>query len=139
VSESKQPGSRGRADASRHVLSEQEMAIYRAAAERQHAQEAKELVLRRERAWERARQAATLLKQNFGAERVAVFGSLLRPDCFNRWSDVDIAAWGINLRDTFRAIGAVMDLGEDIEINLVDMNTCRDTLRHTIEVEGHDL
>jgi predicted nucleotidyltransferase len=29
------------------------------------------------------------------AQRVVVFGSLLRPECFNKWFDVDIAAWGI--------------------------------------------
>ncbi|CEO90248.1 hypothetical protein SSCH_780005 [Syntrophaceticus schinkii] len=34
-------------------------------------------------------------------------------------SDVDIAAWGIDSEDTFRAIGAVMALGKDIEFKLV--------------------
>lgn len=139
MSESKHREQRGQADVPKRALSTEEMAMYRATAERQQAQEEKELVLRRERAWEMARQAATLLKQNFGAERVVVFGSLLRPHCFSRWSDVDIAAWGISLRDTFRAIGAVMDLGGDIEVNLVDINTCRETLRRTIEQEGQEI
>ncbi|MBS3889592.1 MAG: nucleotidyltransferase domain-containing protein [Firmicutes bacterium] len=130
---------RDKASISERRTSEEDMSVYRAAAKLQQEQEAKLLLCRKEKAWEIARQAAALLKTNFGAERVAVFGSLLRPDCFTRWSDVDIAAWGLALGDTFRAIGAVMDLGEDIEVNLVDMNTCRDALRLIIEQEGQEL
>jgi predicted nucleotidyltransferase len=103
------------------------------------AQDEKELAVRRERAWETAHRAAKLLKDDFGAQRVVVFGSLLRPEYFNKWSDVDIAAWGIDTKDTFRAMGAVMDLGEAIEINLVDINTCRATLRVVIEREGQEI
>ncbi len=90
-------------------------------------------------AWELARQAARLLKAQFGATRVVVFGSLVHEGCFTSWSDVDIAAWGIAPEDTFRAIGAAMDLGGDIEVNLVDMGACRPSLRVVIEQEGVEL
>jgi len=120
-------------------ISEEDMAIYKATARLRQVQERKELMARRERAWEKVREAAKLLKENFGAKRVVAFGSLLHLNCFNKWSDVDIAAWGISSEDTFRAIGAVMDLSKDIEINLVDMNTCRATLRTIIECEGKDI
>lgn len=85
-------------------ISEEDMAVYRATARRRLEQEEKELAVRRERPWETARRAAKLLKEDFGAQRVVVFGSLLRPKCFNKWSDVDIAAWGIGPEDTFRAM-----------------------------------
>ncbi len=117
----------------------EEMAIYRATARRRWEREQRELVQRRERAWELARRAATLLKEQFGATRVVVFGSLVHEDCFTLWSDVDIAAWGIAPEDTFRAIGAVMDVGGDIEVNLVDMGACRPSLRAVIEQEGVEL
>ena len=52
------------------------------------------------------------------------------------WSDVDIAAWGIQPRDTFRAIGMVMDLDAEIELNLVDVGACSASLLATIEREG---
>ncbi len=68
-----------------------------------------------------------------------VFGSLVRPGCFTPWSDVDIAAWGLSPKDTFRAIGAMMDLDTDIEINLVDIGTCRPELLIFIEREGIEL
>ena len=77
-----------------------------------------------------------MLKEKFGATRVVVFGSLVHEGCFTRWSDVDIATWGIRPENTFRAIGAVMDVDADIEINLVDVATCRPELLATIEREG---
>ncbi|HSV31820.1 MAG TPA: hypothetical protein VLH40_07355 [Atribacteraceae bacterium] len=115
------------------------MVVYKATARLRLEQEEKELTARRKRAWELARQAAKLLKENFGAKRVVVFGSLLHLNCFSKWSDVDIAAWGISAEDTFRAMGAVMDIGKDIEINLVDIDTCRTTLRAIIEREGKEV
>jgi len=70
---------------------------------------------------------------------VAVFGSLLSEARFTPWSDIDIAAWGIPADQTFRAIGAVLDLDSSIEINLVDVNTCSSTLLKAIEKEAVDL
>ena len=88
------------------------------------------------RAWALARQAAVLLREEFAVERVVVFGSLVHEGCFTPWSDVDIAAWGIRPQDTFRAMGRVMDLDAEIELNLVDVGTCSDSLLMTIEQEG---
>ncbi len=68
-----------------------------------------------------------------------VFGSLVRPHCFTLWSDVDIAAWGLSPKDTFRAIGAIMDLDAEIEVNLVDIGTCHPELLASIEREGIEL
>jgi len=120
-------------------ISEEDMAVYRATAQQRQEEDERDLLVKRERAWETARRAAKLLKEDFGAQRVVVFGSLLRSECFNKWSDVDIAAWGIRPEDTFRAMGAVMDLAEDIEINLVDMDACRPTLWTVIEREGQEI
>lgn len=68
-----------------------------------------------------------------------MFGSLARGRGFTLWSDVDVAAWGIALEDTFRTIGAVMDLETEIDVNLVDFNTCRPSLLSAIEQDGIDL
>lgn len=117
----------------------QEMAAYRAAARRRWEREQQELAGRKARAWEAARWAAALLKDQFGATRVVVFGSLVHDNCFTRWSDVDVAAWGLGPEDTLRAIGAVLALEDGLEINLVDIQACRPRLRVTIEREGIDL
>ena len=120
-------------------VSPEEMAVYRATARRLQEQEKQDLARLQERAWQVARGAATLLKEQFGATRVAAFGSLVHKDGFTRWSDVDIAAWGIRPEDTFRAIGAVMDLGTEFEVNLVDVGACRPSLLAAIEQEGVEL
>jgi predicted nucleotidyltransferase len=120
-------------------VSPEEMAVYRAAARRRQEREQQELAQLQERAWQAARRVAKLLKEQFGATRVVVFGSLVHRDCFTRWSDVDIAAWGIRPEDTFRAIGAVMDIDAEPEINLVDVGACRPSLLAAIEQEGVEL
>lgn len=120
-------------------FSPEKIAIYRTAAQRRYRQEQSENRQRRKKAWQLARQAAQLLREQFNASRIVVFGSLAREDGFNRWSDVDIAAWGIAPEDTFRAIGAVMDLGAEIPVNLVDVNTAQPSLLAVIEQDGVDL
>jgi predicted nucleotidyltransferase len=120
-------------------LTPEEAATYRDAARRRDEQEHRKLAKREKRAWALARRAATLLREQFGAERVVVFGSLAHKGCFTPWSDVDIAAWGIQPQDTFRAIGRVMDMDAEIELNLVDVGACSVSLLTTIEREGVDL
>jgi len=97
------------------------------------------LAARVEQAWRAARQAAQVLRDRFGATRVVVFGSLAQPKGFTRWSDVDLAAWGLAPRDTFRAMNAVADVQREIEMNLVDVGTCPAELLAEIERQGVDL
>jgi predicted nucleotidyltransferase len=120
-------------------LTLEDVARYRAAARRRYEREQQDLAARETRAWELAQRAASLLRDRFGATRVAVFGSLLHAGCFTPWSDIDIAAWGIRPQDTFRAIGMVMELDGHIETNLVDVKTCSPSLLVVIERDGRDL
>lgn len=115
------------------------LAVYRATVQRRHQQEKAEMHRRREKAWQIARQVAHLLREQFQVSRVVVFGSLTRTGGFTRWSGVDIAAWGIAPENTFRAIGAVMDLNTEIAVNLVDINTVRPALLAAIEEDGVEL
>ncbi len=117
-------------------LTPEEIAMYRAAAKRKWQESQPERIQRQKRAWELAQLAAALLKEQFKATRVMVFGSLVRNDCFTLWSDVDIAAWGISPDETLRAMEAVRDLDEMIEVNLVDVETCTPALLANIEREG---
>jgi len=52
---------------------------------------------------------------------------------------VDIAAWGLASEDTFRAIGAIMDMETEVPVNLVDIKTARPSLVNIIEREGIEL
>lgn len=117
-------------------LTPEQIANYRAHALRRRRREQPEIERRREKAWQAARETARLLKEEFDATRVVVFGSLAHGSGFTRWSDVDIAAWGLDPEDTFRAIGAVMDLETEVPVNLVDVDTARPSLLAAIEREG---
>lgn len=117
-------------------LTSEQVAAFQVAAWRRHEREQKELMLREERAWMLARRTAALVREQFDARRVALFGSLVHEGCFTQWSDVDIAVWGIRAEDTLRAIGAAMDLDGEIEVNLVDAATCSASILATIEQEG---
>jgi uncharacterized protein len=84
-----------------------------------------------------ARQAAEILKTEFGASRVVLYGSTLHPELFHLRSDVDLAAWDV--QHYFKAFARVLDLDPEIEVNLAPVEDVRPGLRSVIEREGVDL
>jgi predicted nucleotidyltransferase len=112
---------------------------YRESAKKRLQAESKEIESRREQAWQAAKRASRVLKNQFGATRVVVFGSLVQKAGFTRWSDVDVAAWGIAPEDTFQAIGIISELDTSVPVNLVDVNTARTSLIEVIERDGIEL
>lgn len=89
-----------------------------------------------ERAWQLVPQLATLLREQFGATRVVVFGSLTHPESYTRWSDIDLAAWGIPPAKFFKAVAVVTGISEEFEVDLVDPEICHSRLRQVIEQKG---
>ncbi|MDQ7052566.1 MAG: nucleotidyltransferase domain-containing protein [candidate division KSB1 bacterium] len=112
------------------------MAVYRATARKRWQQDQQVRKERQERAWKIARQAAIVLKKQFGATRVMVFGSLARGKGFFRSSDIDLAAWGISSEDFFTAVARLQDLSPEFKIDLVTMEHCKPSLRKRILDEG---
>ena len=98
-----------------------------------------ELSKRRRRAMMAARKAADLLRREFGANEVFVFGSLARRGEFTPWSDVDLAAFGIPPSRFFEAVGAVTGLSSEFKVDLVDMEACPLSMRKAIETEGKSI
>jgi predicted nucleotidyltransferase len=98
-----------------------------------------ELSKRRRRAMMAARKAADLLRREFGANGVFVFGSLARRGEFTPWSDVDLAAFGIPPSRFFEAVGAVTGLSSEFKVDLVDIDTCPLSMREAIETEGKSI
>lgn len=94
---------------------------------------------RRQQAWRFARQAAKLLRDEYGAHKVVVFGSLVHDDWFTPWSDIDLAAWGIPPERFYGAVAAVTGLSPVFQIDLVDPDACRSSLRAIVEREGIEL
>jgi len=122
-------------------LTPQELQAYNPNIERERARRQSELELRerRQRAWEVAREAARLLHNQFGAHRVVVFGSLAHESWFTRWSDVDLAAWGVPVDQFYEAVAVVTGLSSVFKVDLVDPESCRPSLRQAIEREGIEL
>jgi predicted nucleotidyltransferase len=93
----------------------------------------------RDRLLMRVRQAAGMLKAQFGVRRVILFGSLAHTSWFSRESDVDLAIEGLTSDVYWRAWRAVEDLIADREVDLVEIETAKDSLRGAIERHGIEL
>ena len=113
-------------------LSLEELAQYRQRLD-QHLQnrEVDEALL--QRAWDTAHRIAVMLYEDFGAAQVAVFGSLAEPDAFSKWSDIDIAVWGIPNDKYFRASSIASDISGLFKIDLVDFESCKGLFRERIQ------
>lgn len=71
-----------------------------------------------QRAWQVAHEIATLLYDEFGATHVAVFGSLAEPMWFTKWSDIDIAVWGLSEDRYLDALGKTLGFDPQFKIDL---------------------
>ncbi len=97
------------------------------------------LIVRRDRALQVARKAATILKKRFGATRVLVFGSLAHRVWFTPRSDVDLCVDGISVEAFFKAEAAVEAMASGFKVELVDSKECPPELMKQIEDEGVEL
>ena len=79
-----------------------------------------------------ARQAAQILKQDFGAQRVVLFGSMLNPDRMWWGSDIDLAVWELPEEDFFKA-GAAIERGHNFCIDLVEIQHARPHILNAIK------
>jgi predicted nucleotidyltransferase len=112
------------------------MQLYRRTAQSRYSAERALRDRRSQHAWALARQAAALLKEQFSAQQVAVFGSLVHPGRFTQWSDLDLAVWGLTSANWLRAMAAVRALSDEIDISLVDMGCCSPDLAASIARDG---
>jgi uncharacterized protein len=106
---------------------------------RRRAKQGVEISSRRRRAMLAARKAAKLLKSEFGAKEVILFGSLARRAGFTRWSDIDLASRGIPSERYLTAMDTVLHMSPEFKIDLVELETCRPAMRQSIEKEGKSL
>ena len=106
--------------------------------ERRQKQAAR-LAVRQERAWDIARQAAVILREEFGCSRVVVFGSLLTPTLFHVHSDVDLMVWGLEGRAYYHAVGRLQGLDREIAVDVIAFEDASPGLRDMATAEGKDL
>jgi predicted nucleotidyltransferase len=112
------------------------MEAYRVTAQQRWAEERRRLAQRHERAWAIARQAADLLRCEYGVDRVTLFGSLVRSELFHIRSDIDLAVWGLDERHYYRAVSRLLALDPAFEIDLLMGEEIPASLLAVIEREG---
>ena len=113
-------------------LSPEEVKKYRLRLDR-HLQNRKVDKALVQRAWDTAHRIAAMLYEDFSAAQVAVFGSLVEPDAFSKWSDIDIAVWGIPNDKYFRASSIASDISGLFKVDLVDFDSCKGLFRERIQ------
>ena len=113
-------------------LSPEELAEYRQRLD-QHFQNRKVDEALLQRAWQTAHRIAAMLYKDFGATQVAVFGSLAEADTFSKWSDIDIAVWGIPNDKYLRAASVTSNISGLFKVDLVDFDSCKGLFRQRIQ------
>ena len=96
---------------------------------------------RRAQALQAAEQCIELLKRDYGAKRVILFGSLVGQGPWHSQSDIDLAVEGLAAEDFFKAYGACDELlPPDLELDLVPLEDAFPEMRARIlgEVEMPD-
>ena len=99
-------------------LSSEQMRPYILSAKRREQNRLEILQKRRQQALEIAKIAAEILKKEFGAEKIILFGSLLN-DNFHENSDIDLAVFGLSEKQYFKAVARLISLSE-FEFDLVE-------------------
>lgn len=112
------------------------MERYRAAARQRVALQQQAMEARRQAAWGVARRAAALLKGDYGASRVALFGSLARHEPLSAHSDVDLVVWGLDERLYYRAVAQLLDLDPSITVDLLCAETLSTDFLSMVETIG---
>jgi len=112
------------------------IAVYQRAARDREERRQRALAERLRRAETVARSAAQVLKEQFGATAVILFGSVAHGMGFHADSDIDLAAAGIAPADFWRAWAALDAIDLSFEINLIAVEEATALLKTILETEG---
>jgi predicted nucleotidyltransferase len=118
------------------VISQEKMDQYRQSAKEKERRQRGYFELRHQQGVALAHKAANVLKKQFGASKVVLFGSFLDPSKLHYRSDIDLAAWEIEEKDLFYAVSILLSLDPEFEIDLVLFENARPAIQASIEKEG---
>jgi predicted nucleotidyltransferase len=117
-------------------VSKEKMNLYKATANRRWRREQQQLSLSYRQKWELAKKAAQLLKDEFGVQRVVVFGSIIQKELYHLHSDLDLAVWGLDEKKIHCAVAKLLELDPSQHVDLVRIEDVRSSLRSVIDQEG---
>jgi uncharacterized protein len=83
-----------------------------------------------------AKLASKMLKTKYHANTVLLFGSLLYRDRFDMHSDIDLAVSGIPDEFFYKAVGETLTLVSPFDLDIVDIEDCRESIKKEILKEG---
>jgi predicted nucleotidyltransferase len=115
------------------------MAAFRATAARRELDARRRRAVRYDRAQPVAREAARILRVEFGAARVVLFGSGTSPERFGVLSDLDLAVWGLAEHLYLQALARLLSIDPDLRVDLVAVEQARPSIRAAIASEGREL
>jgi predicted nucleotidyltransferase len=84
-----------------------------------------------------ANNIAQRLKQEFGVQKVVLFGSLLNPEYMTENSDIDLAVWGLPVNRLYH-VGAVMETGHNFPIDIIPAEQAKPYIQQEI-LQGIEL
>ena len=85
-----------------------------------------------QRAWAVAHRLADVLYQDYGASKVAVFGSLAERERFTKYSDIDMVVWGVSYNRCLDALWETEDLGSEFKIDIINFKSINRSFRERI-------
>ena len=116
-----------------------EIREYRRSRQARVARQRSRVEARRAEARSAASVAADLLRRDFGATRILVYGSVARGGDFTEHSDVDLLAWGIPAEREFSAVAACLGVSGEIRVNLAVAESSTTSLLAAAQREGDEL
>ena len=125
-----------RKEESKNVVDADKMYGYILAARKREQAKQESLKHLQGRGIEIAKQATRMLRQEFGATRVVLFGSMLQPK-IHADSDIDLAVWNLTKSDYFQAVGKLQGLSEFL-IVLIEADNASDYMVEAI-AQGMEL
>ncbi|MDJ0704653.1 MAG: Uma2 family endonuclease [Leptolyngbyaceae cyanobacterium MO_188.B28] len=91
----------------------------------------------RKAAWRQlAQQAATILREQFGVQRVGLIGDLARPQSLNYWSEIKLVVWETDGRSDWDIHRALSPISEEPEIQVLHAETDYLTVDEKEAIEG---
>ena len=91
----------------------------------------------REEAEESSRRIARVLVEDFGASRVCMVGSVISPEEFTEWSDIDLVVFDLSPDRYFKALASAWRLlPKGMELDLIPYEDADEFLKDRVLKEG---
>jgi predicted nucleotidyltransferase len=116
---------------------EKELEVYISNWRRRLEEEEEAKIRLREEAVGSARRIARVLVEDFGARRVCLLGSVLSPEEFTKWSDIDMVVFGLSPDLYFKALARAWRLlPRGMELDLIPYEDADAFLKERVLKEG---